>query len=106
MARNTVCDCGGYDEFTNDKFFLPSQTEIFGSNTNNVAEGVRMTFYVGSENGDRIKYNASNSAVSWRLRSPIPGYSINVYHVHTSGSLYSNLASTTGVGMAPACVII
>ena len=106
VARNTVCDCGGYDEFTNDKFFLPSQTEIFGSNTNNVAEGVRMTFYVGSGNGDRIKYNASNSAVLWRLRSPYPGNSHNVYYVNTSGSLNIISANYTGTGLAPACVII
>lgn len=42
--------------------------------------------------------------VSWRLRSPNPGNSNNVYNVNTSGSLNNNNANNTGNGLAPDCI--
>jgi len=101
-ARNTICDCGG-SYVTSDKVFLASQKEIFGNNTNGVAEGSLWPLYDGAENADRIKYLGTN-AQHWWLRSPHVGLATYVYYVHSSGSSVYTYARVT-FGAVPACVI-
>lgn len=101
--RNTVSDGGGTDTLT-DKFYLPSRTEIFGSDEiANTPEGTLYAYYQGATNADRIKYRAG-TARSWRLRTPDATSAIHVRHVNYTGALHYNSARTA-LGFAPACKI-
>ena len=102
-ARNTVCDCGGYD-VTEDLVFLASRTEVFGENNNSVAEGEKLGLYATADNTDRIKYNPAGAAKYWWLRSPYPGLTFTVYVVNTTGTLH-NVSAYNARAVAPACVI-
>lgn len=100
--RNTVSDGGGTDTLT-DKFYLPSRTEIFGSDEiANTPEGTLYAYYQGATNADRIKYRAG-TAHSWRLRTPYATYA-NIVRVVYAGALSYNYASHA-LGFAPACKI-
>jgi len=102
-VNNIVSDGGGEYTLT-DKFYLPSRTEIFGTNElANYPEGTQYAYYVGATDADRIKYR-TGSARSWRLRTP---YSLDAYHmrnVNPSGALY-NLHAVTALNWSPACRI-
>ena len=103
VARNTVTDGGGQDNF-NDKVFLLSQKEVGLGEEGNVAGEFVYPFYDGISNAGRIKQlNGSNRY--WWLRSPYVSSSYYVRHVYTVGSLNSDLA-TYAYGVSPACVII
>ena len=102
-AKNTVTDGGG-SRVTSDTFFLPSNTEVFGSANNNIYEGDQFAFFFGTDANSKIKYNSANNASNWWLRSPYTGSASHVYVVHTSGALNYGYAGGT-VGVAPACVI-
>lgn len=102
-VNNTVSDGGGEYTLT-DKFYLPSRTEIFGTNElTNYPEGTQYTYYVGATDADRIKYRAGSTR-SWRLRTPGSYYASGVRNVSTTGALYSNGAGGV-LGWAPACRI-
>ena len=88
----TLCTSGG-GTHTEDKFWLPSVTELTGE-----ANG-------GIKEGERLLQGELPTCFSWRLRSPLPGSSNYVHHVSTSGSLNYSSATSTGYGLAPACVI-
>jgi len=101
--NNTVSDGGGEYTFT-DKFYLPSRTEIFGTNElTNYPEGEQFAYYVGATDADRIKYRAG-SARSWRLRTPYYYYAYYVRYVDTTGALHS-YSATNALGWSPACRI-
>ena len=101
--RNKESDGGGTDTLT-DKFYLPSQTEIFGSDEiANTPEGTLYAYYQGATNADRIKYRAG-TARSWRLRTPNATTAHSVRHVSTTGALSYYIAHTA-LGFAPACKI-
>lgn len=101
-VRNTVSDGGGTDTLT-DKFYLPSRTEIFGSDEiANTPEGTLYQYYVNATNADRIKYHA-NKARSWRLRTPSVVVTSTVRIVSTTGAL--NNYAGSALGFAPACQI-
>lgn len=102
-AKNTVTDGGGY-RITSDKFFLPSNTEVFGNATNSIYEGDQFAFYFGTEQSGKIKYNSANTASSWWLRSPYASYANLVAYVNASGAFIYNHA-VNALGVAPACVI-
>jgi hypothetical protein len=88
----TLCTDGGCTD-SEDKFWLPSITELTGEANGGIMEG------------ERLLQCALPTGFSWRLRSPHPGYSTNVYYVSTSGRLSNYTATYTGIGLAPACVI-
>ena len=103
-VRNTVSDGGGTDTLT-DKFYLPSRTEIFGTDEiSGTHEGAQYTYYINSTNADRIKYRA-NTARSWRLRTPYATTAIIVRHVYSTGALGDSYAAYNALGVAPACRI-
>lgn len=102
-VNNTVSDGGG--EYTlKDKFFLPSRTEIFGTNElTNYPEGEQFNYYVNATDADRIKYRAG-SARAWRLRTPSNNNAYDLRLVYSSGAFSYNRASYA-LGWAPACRI-
>lgn len=88
-----------------DKFFLLSRPEIYGSwDSATYKDGELLEFYEGFTDTERIKYDAAGSARHCWLRSPTPGSAHNERGVYTSGALGHNNA-TTGLGVAPACII-
>lgn len=89
--------------------WIPSMTEIFGSNNNNIVEtspksdGGDPNFagpyplYDGATDADRIKYYGG-AARYWFLRSPYPSSASGVRNVNSSGALISSgyAAGTNG----------
>ena len=102
-CRNTVSDGGGSDTLT-DKFFLPSRTEIFGTDeVSGISEGTLYQYYTNATDADRIKYRA-NVAKYWRLRTPVAIFSSSVRYVSTTGTL-NNVSAYYAIGAAAACII-
>lgn len=102
VVKNTVTDDGGYEEISDEYFYLPSTTEVGLKNENSIAEGTLFPYF--DSNAKRIKYY-SGSKKNWWLRTPYSGYTSNVRSVGTSGTLDYNHAYYTA-GIAPACNII
>lgn len=104
-TAKSIADGYGYED-TQELIWVPSVTEIFGSNNNSVVEtspkGVggdpnwtgAYPLYDGAANADRIKYQGT-TARYWFLRSPHPSSASNVRSVYTDGSLGGNLAYGT-----------
>lgn len=89
---------------TQDRFWLPSYSEVFGGMENNVADGIQYPYYSGGLAADRIKYNSSGAAGYWWLRSPHPWNAITVRLVYPDGSL-NNTNANSSRGAAVACAI-
>ena len=102
VVKNTDTDGGGYEEISDDYFYLPSETEVGLGNENNIAEGTPFPYFDSNEK--RIKYY-SGSLKYWWLRTPNSIYSSDVRGVRTSGGLNSYNAYIA-YGVAPACNII
>ena len=60
-----------YEE-TEDKIWLPSMTEIYGSNNMGVAEGSQFDYWKDTSDAAKIKYQGS-TARHWWLRGAYPG---------------------------------
>ena len=113
VARNTVCEGGGYDEM-DDYFFLLSRREVYtGNEVASVIEGEPYPYYSdysdlsapGTGNdSNRVKYR-SGSAQWWWLRTPNSRGGGSVRGVAAAGGLGGDGASLSG-GVAPACNII
>ena len=111
VARNTVCDGGGYDEM-DDYFFLLSRSEIYGGvEVSGVNEGSPYPYYADysdlsaagmGNDSNRIKYRGGTAQFWWN-RTPNSGSCSNV--VYTAGYVGSNGANNS-YGIAPACNII
>lgn len=84
---------------TNDKLFLLSEIEIFGSTTYSFAgEGKQYDYYKAGNS--KVK-NRNGSADSWWERSPRSGYSTNFCFVDSGGSASAQRASNSrGVAFA------
>ena len=112
VAKNTVCDGGGYDTLS-DKFFLVSRENVFAGKENNIDEGGAYPYYsdysdyqsasTGADK-NRVKY-LNGSASWWWLRSPHSGYAVYPRLVGNVGYIYGDVA-TYSIGAAPACNII
>ena len=102
IAKNTVCDGGG-SEAIEDKIWLVSRSQAFGTLENNINEGARYPYY--EEDPDRLKKVQGTTARYWWLRSPISSYAHLERGVSTDGTLSSSTASSSG-GLAPACALI
>jgi hypothetical protein len=97
-----VPDGDPYEE-TEDKVWLPSMTEVYGSDNNNVAEGSQFEYWKDTTNAAKIKYQGS-TARDWWLRGPCPGYARNVRLVSTSGAL-NNGGANNAYGLVPGLCI-
>lgn len=88
-----------------DKFYLASQTEIFGTASSIVADDtVLFPYYEGATNADRIKYR-DGSAAYWWMRSATSWNARDVLIVYSDGSLDGNSA-LYATGCVPACTIV
>lgn len=116
-AKNTVTDGGGYEDVAS-KIFLLSTTEVGLANENSIAEGSIYSLFSTASNRvckptaeavSNSEYSDSNLKASagwyWWLRTPYSGYSYNVRHVGTDGSLSNYTAYYGLIGVRPACVL-
>lgn len=88
----------------NDTFYLASQREIFGNNSESVADdSVLLPYYEGATDADRIKYR-DGSAAHWLLRTPNAWSAASVRRVYSDGTVSSDHARSA-LGLAPACTI-
>lgn len=88
-----------------DKFYLASQREIFGNNSDSVADdSVLFPYYEGADAADRIKYRDGSAAVWW-MRTPSSWSANGVRYVHSTGTLYDS-GALDGNGCSPACTIV
>ena len=88
-----------------DKFYLASQREIFGNNSDSVADdSVLFPYYEGADADDRIKYR-DGSAAYWWMRTPYSWNANNVRYVYSTGTLTTSFA-INGYGCSPACTIV
>ena len=97
-----VPDGDPYEE-TEDKVWLASITEVYGSNNNNVAEGSQFEYWKDTTNAAKIKYQGS-TARDWWLRGPYPGNANGVRYVNTSGAL-SYRDARYAIGFVPGLCI-
>ena len=82
---------------TNDKLFLLSEIEIFGSTTYSFAgEGKQYAYY---QAGNSKVKNLSGSAYNWWERSPVSSYSSAFCRVDSNGSANADPASNS-IGVA------
>ena len=110
-ALNTVT-YGGGSIILNDKFFLPSRSEVYGGLENNTNEGSPYPYFsnysdrssAGTGNDmNRIKLR-NDSVQAWWLRSPGYASSGNNCVVGSNGNLtYSSVSDVYGI--SPACNI-
>ena len=88
-----------------DKFFLLSRPEIYGSWDNaSYKDGELLPYYDGLTNAEKIKRDAAGAARNCWLRSPYPGTASSARIVYTDGSLSSSNANYA-FAVAPACII-
>lgn len=102
-----LCNCdkvdGATQDITYDKVWLQSMTEVFGNANNSISEGVRLAYWNGSTDADRIKYH-NGTARYWWLRSPDPTGADRVLDVSPSG-VVTNGEANSKYGRVPACCI-
>ena len=111
---NSVCEIASLDgtEFTinqvytlEDKFFLLSRPEIYGSwDSASYKDGELLPYYDGLTNAEKIKRDAAGAARYCWLRSPYPGDANSARLVYTDGSLNDSNAYNAHA-VAPACII-
>lgn len=91
-------------DITYDKVWLQSRTELLGSATNGVNEGVQLEYWVDTDAPDRIK---SISGVNryWWTRSPATSVAAYAYAVPTTGSILTNSVQSN-FGIVPTCCIM
>ncbi len=109
-TAKSITDGYGYED-TQELVWVPSMTEIYGSNNNSVEETSpkgssgdpkwtgAYPLYVGATNADRIKYQ-STTARYWFLRSPYPSNASGVRRVSTDGSLNDRSAHSADGAVA------
>ncbi len=91
-----------YEE-TEDKVWLASLTEIYGSLNSNVAEGSQFAYWKDTTDAAKIKYQGSTARIWW-LRGAYPGDAHFVRLVNTSGALDYHLARNAS-GFVPGLCI-
>lgn len=91
---------------TQDKVFLPSEIEIFGTTTYSVSgEGSQYSYFATATNRYKLpKWNSSNVSDRWWERSPAANYSYAFCIVYDGGDANGGAASIA-FGLAPACAL-
>jgi hypothetical protein len=83
-----------------DKFFLPSQTELFGTSKNIMEDGSsQLPFFKNASSADRVKYSGAYASRYW-LRSAEYENAISVGVVDTNGYLIGRSANDS-YGIVP-----
>ena len=89
-----------------DKFFLLSQPEIYGTwDDANYKDGELLQYYDGLTDIEKIKRDVAGTAHHCWLRSPRSNRAGGTYIVHTDGSLHTT-SSAYNYAVAPACIIV
>ena len=120
QAKNTVCD-GGETAVMYDKFFLPSISELYGSQSLAAIEGAYWPYWKEAtglpspNNGSSSNTNDARkipqvsapegSAVTVRLRSAYRSNSYSAWFVYSAGYLNSSGGAYTAYRALPTCVI-
>ena len=102
VAKDTEVDGGGYEEISDDYFYLPSRTEVGLANEDSIAEGALFPYFDSNEK--RIKYY-NGSANYWWMRTPSSNDPSSVCLMNPSGVINANSAYQAS-GVAPVCNII
>ena len=88
-----------------DKFYLASQKEIFGNNSDSVADdSVLFPYYGSADATDRIKYREGTMG-NWWTRTPYSWSGGGVLSVNSTGTLNSDFALYNS-GCSPVCNIV
>ena len=88
-----------------DKFYLVSQMEVFGNNTDSTADGSAwFPYYESADAIDRIKYR-DGSAVSWWTRTPNALYTNCAQCVQSAGARF-HISVNLDQGCSPAFTIV
>ena len=88
-----------------DKFFLLSRPEIYGSwDSTSFKDGTLLDYYEGLTNAEKIKRDAGGSARYAWLRSPHPSNAYDERFVTPDGTMYYHSAIHAHA-VAPACII-
>lgn len=113
-STNNVYECSDYTDFPTeagqkytltDKFYLPSQTELFGTSTTLVSDdSILFPYYEGATSADRVKYLKS-TANHWWTRSP-RSISPTLMHVVVRDGGLSNHNTSNNYGCVPAFTIV
>ena len=94
---------GGNSIVHTAKFWFLSITQTNGSNNNNIAENIRLSFY--ADGGSRIKKTINTeTAVNWWMRSPNTASTYSEHNMQTNGNANRNSVSNS-YGFSPACII-
>lgn len=111
---NSVYECTGFDDVeynpnelytTNDKFFILSNPEIYGTyDEEEYKDGEIMEYYNGLEDASKAKQDKSGNPHNAWTRSPNASYANSMHIVLTSGSTYRAGASNL-YNAVPACII-
>lgn len=111
-AQNVITDGGGSIVST-ERFFLLSETEVYGGLNSSVAEGTAYPYYADNSalnmagsgtDPNRVKYSGE-TAQYWMLRSPQASFSAYILRVRSTGVIDS-IGANSELGISPACCII
>lgn len=100
--------------YTEDVFFLPSGTQMFGAVNSGEGEAFKCvqdaTGWSTAQNGSNAgrvyrRVSATGTAVTCWLRSAVSGYSNYVWYVATSGNINNGYYAYTAFAGLPACAI-
>lgn len=104
IPRTIVQQVGNNEYASEDKIWLPSQTEMFADTPNDMDVGDRH-FPLYSTHKSRVKTRVNGSGTLWYwLRTPLSTFGDYVRFVDPTGYLYDSLANNS-FGVAPACII-
>lgn len=108
VAKNTITGGGGF-ETLDDKFFLPSRSEVYGGLENSVLEGTPYPYYSAHSDLSEAGIGADSNRVktqSWWLRTPVSNEDHQLRIIkNTDGSINTNYSVYT-TGLSIVCNII
>lgn len=89
---------------TQDRIWLPSRKELYGSSEGVGEDVAQFPLYVGTTDSAKVKYNNSGVYKPYWLRSPLASSALDVRISYTGGSL-NIYGAADASGVVPACII-
>lgn len=77
-----------------DRFYLPSQNEVYGEKTTSADKSVLLPYYEGATDADRIAYTSAGVPGTACLRTPNPSTSHSVRFRRADGTMSGNNGRT------------
>jgi len=104
IPRTIVQQVGNNEYASEDKIWLPSQTEMFADTPNDMDVGDKhLPLYSTYKSRTKIRVNGNGTLWYW-LRTPVSTDGRSVRSVHPTGTL-SYIYAYNSLGVAPACII-